>query len=227
MTYLELCQMVARESGTVSGKLPTAVTSQTGRLLKVVNWVDTAWRQLQNHRSAWRWMRAEFTGTTSAGTARYTGASFSLTRLAEWITEEDTVTLYKQSEGVSDEGAILFLPWNMYRSQFERGEQTADRPRYFSISPGNELCLGPKPDDAYVVRGEYRKSPQTLTDNDDIPEMPERFHELIAWLALLLLAEHDEAQIHMSVAMRRYNMLMDDLSRDGLPQLEITAGGLA
>lgn len=227
MNYLELCQMVARESGTVSGTQPSSVASQTGRMAKIVHWVDIAWRQIQNRRNAWLWMRDEFEGNLSAGSARYTPASFSLTRHAEWINEEDTVTLYKQSEGVSDEGRLLFMPWKMYRRTYERGTQTADRPVHYTISPAGELCFGPKPDATYVVRGEYRKSPQTLSENEDIPEMPARFHELVAWEGLLLLAEHDEAEIHIAVANRRKSELSSDLERDQLPQPYIAAGGLA
>lgn len=228
-SFLELCQMVARESGTVSGALPSTVDSQTGRLLKIVHWTTSAWTQIQNRRNAWRWMRGEFgspDAVTSAGTPRYTSASWSLTRWAEWITERDTVTIYLQSTGVSDEGPISFMPWSMYRRTYERGTQTANRPVHYSISPAGEFCLGPRPDATYVVRGEYRKSPQTLAQNGDIPEMPARFHELIAWYGLLLLAEHDEGNLHIAVAIRRYRDLMDELERDQLPRPEI-GGALA
>lgn len=223
MTFLELCQMVARESGTISGTLPTSVESQTGRLLKIVEWVDTAWRHIQNKRSAWLWMRDDFEDVTSSGTKRYTAASWNLTRWAEWITDDDTVTLYEQSEGVSDEGVITYLPWYEYKTLYDRGEQTNDRPLHFSISPAGEFCLGPTPDGTYVVRGQYRKSPQTLSENAEIPEMPARFHELIAWYALVLLAEHDEGQFHVAIAQRRYRDLMSELERDQLPR--ITIGG--
>jgi hypothetical protein len=227
MTYLELCQMTARESGTVSGVLPTSVDDQTGRLAKIVYWVATAWKKIQTAKTGWKWMRGEFSGNTSAGTARYTAASFNITRLAAWITEADTVTIYKQSTGVSDEGPISFIAWAAYRATYERGTQTADRPVHYTISPSNEFCLGPKPDDTYVIRGEYRKSAQELEENDDIPEMPSDYHGLIAWYGLLLLAEHDEADMHIGVAARRYSDLLFDLQRDQLPEVHIGAGALA
>lgn len=230
MNFLELTQMVARESGTISGTLPTAVTGQTGRLLKVVEWTKTAWTKIQNEHNAWLWMRTEFgapDAITSSGIKRYTAASWNLTRWGEWLVEDDLISFYKQSLGVSDEAPLLFLPWQLYRKTYDRGTQDPDRPRHYSISPANEFCVGPAPDDVYVIRGEYRKAPQTLAANGDIPEMPARFHEVIAWYALLLLAEHDEGQFHVASALRRYRDLMDDLRRDQLPRVEITAGGLA
>lgn len=230
MTFLELCQMAARESGTVAGTVPTGVTSQSGRLEKVVNWVNDAWREIQTSRNRWLWMRGEFgspDAVTIAGTNRYTPASWNLTRLAEWIIDQDTVTIYKQSEGVSDESQLVFMPWQDYRRQYERGTQVQNRPLHFSISPANEFCVGPVPDDVYVIRGEFQKTPQDLTANGDIPELPARFHAVIAWHAVLLLNEHDEAQLPIATASRHQRQLMDDLRRDQLPKMHIGSGPLA
>jgi hypothetical protein len=220
-TFLQLCQMVARESGTVSGTQPVAVTGQTGRLGKIVFWVDEAWRQIQNRRNAWFWMDTEFSGTTTASSPRYTAASFSLSPWAAWITKERTLSIYLTATGVSDESYLMFMPWDTWKQRYDFGTQTNDRPSYYSVSPAGELCFGPIPDDTYTVRGRYRKGAQSLTANGDIPEMPERFHDLIGWEALLLLQEHDEAQIPIAVAMRRRRELTSDLERDQLPPIEI------
>jgi hypothetical protein len=225
MTFLELCQMVARESGTVSGTLPTAVTGQTGREGKIVYWTQEAWRRIQNSRRGWRWMRAEFEKPIGASSQRYTAAAFSLDRLADWITEPDTLTVYDTAIGVADEQSIPFIPFDEYRARYERGTRIAGRPVHFSVSDAGELCF-PKMDTDYTVRGLYRKTPQSLAANTDIPEMPLRFHDLIAWDALQLLAEHDEADFHVIINRTRKSELMADLMRDQLPRVA-TAGTLA
>ncbi|MEQ9131100.1 MAG: hypothetical protein RJQ08_13670 [Salinisphaeraceae bacterium] len=226
MKFLDLVQMAARESGTVSGNQPSTVVNQTGRLGKFVNWTQTAWTAIQNRRNAWRWMQAEFEDDTTAGSARYTSSSWNLDRWGEWLYGGDLVTLYKVSEGVSDEGVILYLPWHDYRRTYDRGVQNQDRPLHYAISPDGEFCLGPKPDATYRVRGMYRKSPQALAANDDVPEMPARFHEAIAWHALMLMAEHDEAELHIQTANRRFYDIIGTLERDQLPQT-IIGGPLA
>ena len=211
--------MAARESGTIDGTALTTVTGQTGRLEKIVEWVQSAWLQIQNKRNSWRWMRAEFSGTiTLAGGTRYTAAaSFSLTRWAEWITEIESLTIYKNSIGLSDEGPITFIDnFTTWRKMYERGLQTANSPTHYAVSPTGELCFGSTPDEDHVVRGDYRKSPQTLVANTDIPEMPVRFHEVIAWYALVLLAEHDEAEFDVGKAFRNYTLMMGQLERDQL-----------
>lgn len=219
--FLELCQMVARESGTVSGIQPLAVTGQTGRLGKIVFWVPEAWRQIQNRRSAWFWMEGEFEHAIVADTARYTGSSFSLDRWSAWITREDSLTIYNEALGVSDERPLIFMPFDLYRRTYDRGTQTSNYPVHYSVSPAGELCFGPVPDDTYIARGLYRKSPQVLADSGDIPEMPVQYHDLIAWNGLILLAEHDEGEIQIAVATRRSRELMGDLERDQLPQMKL------
>ncbi len=46
--FLETCQKVARESGAAPDTLPTAVTSQPVRLLKIINWVANVWNEIDS-----------------------------------------------------------------------------------------------------------------------------------------------------------------------------------
>lgn len=224
-TFLELCQDVSRESGTIPGSQPVAISGLTGRLEKVAKWVNTAWRQIQNSRSHWFWMQAEFSEQTLQGQARYTAAAWNLDRHAEWIVTGNTVTLYPLADGVAQEAPITFMPYRDWRAVYDRGVVDENQPINFTVSPAGELCLGPTPDAVYVVNGLYRKTPQTLVAGTDVPELPLRFHDLIAWKALIYLAEHDEAQIAMATASRRERELMADLMRDQLPEFR-TYGGV-
>lgn len=222
-TYLQLCQKTARDSGTVTGTNPASVASQTGWLLQIVNAVNDAWQRIQNAEATWRWLDTGFEGDTIVNTTAYTSTSWSLTRFSEWITEKGSVTIYKDSLGVSDEGELEFIDWLKYRQLYDRGTQTANRPIHWSISPANEFCLGPKPDAVYTVRGRYRKGNQTLSANADTPEMPDRFHELIVQEALEILAGQDEAPNAIIVAKGAKASYWSALRRDQLPQ--ITIGG--
>lgn len=225
MNYLLLCQRTVRESGTISGDaLPASVTGQSGRLLKVVEWVAEAWRQVQNLHDDWKWMRAEFTGTITAGAARYTPASFNLTRFSKWLCEPRSVTIYDTAKGVADESELKEMSWDDWRINFGRGVQQQNRPRVYAISPTGEFCLGPVPDVPYTVRGEYMKSAQDLTANTDIPELPDTsLHTVIVWKALLLLAQFDEGQWPTGVASVR---CQDDLRsmQKYRPKITIGAG---
>lgn len=226
-TFLQLAQAVARDSGTVAGTQPSTVVSQTGRLGKIVQFTAEAWVAIQNTHNAWRWMRTEFpsTAVTTADAAKYTPASWNIQDHAEWICEPGEISLYLQSSGRSDENDIPFVEWSDWRRIYDRGSICSGRPTVYTISPANEFCFGPVPDGTYRVRGEYRKTPQVLAANSDIPEMPARFHDLIKWRALVLLAEHDEAPQALQYAAANYGVLLSALERDQLPRLNVWAGG--
>lgn len=225
-TFLELCQRAAKESRTVNTNgSPAAVTGQTQlRLVNLINAVAQAWKDIQNLHSSWLWMRAEFSGQTTASNAKYTAASWSIdSRFAEWIQEAHVVTLYLTSTGVSDEGELSRITWQEWRMKYGRGTQTNNKPTEYAVSPANEFCLGPIPDDTYTVRGEYRKTAQVLAANGDTPEMPVRFHDMIWRKALMLFLGADEAAFQVADFEIQYLADLEELERDQLPRVTVGA----
>jgi hypothetical protein len=223
-TFLEIIVKVARESGTVSS-VPSTAQSQTGRILKVVNWVNDAWAEIQNGRANWRWMRKEFSNDLSTNTFKYTAASFNLTDFSRWVEDPLSVTMYDKTTGVSDEGELTGISWEEWRIKYGRGTQDANRPTEWCVTAANEFAVGTKPDAAttgYVVRGEYYAGNQTLSADSDTPNMPARFHDAIVFLALMKLYAADEAQEQFVRIAPRYNDLRQMLERDQLPRMTIS-----
>lgn len=225
-TYLQLVQQVARDSGTVSGDgQPPTLVGITGRLAKMASWTNEAWRNIQNHRSAWRWMQGEFAGQTVAAQQRYTAAQLGIaSRFAEWtIRDHDDISWssYRTATGQSDEGALHFLDWSDFRVSQLRGTQVQGRPRFFSIDNENRVVLSPTPDAAFTIKGLYRKGVQDLVANGDIPELPERFHDLIKWKALELVGVNDENAPQLGPWILNGRRIMSELERDQLPRIRL------
>lgn len=232
MTFLELCQRVSKESGTISGTQPTTVVGQTGRLGKVVSWTAFAWHEIQELNQYWRWMQGEFAEQTIAGTQRYGGAAeWSITRFGAFRqtadAEDNNLSIYKTSLGVSDEGPLSYLDWEYFYQTQLRGSRANQRPYYWTIDPAGKLVFGPTPDDTYTIRGLYHKAPSALAENTDTPDMPSRHHMIIVWRALRLLAENDEAFANAASWNNQYLEMLDALVRDQLPRMRITAGPIA
>lgn len=231
-TFLQLCQDVARESGTISGVQPASVTGQTQRLLKIVNWTASAWNRIQTDRDDWRWMRASFTAPAGLviGSPRYTANSFNVARFGAWLHATPRFTPFTICDpaiGASDESELREISYERWLTEYGRGQQTNGRPGFFAISPSDELCFGPLPDLAYTVKGEYQRSPQALVNNDDVPELPVRFHDIIRWRALMLLARHDEAPGALRDATIEYDALLDALERAQTPTIRIGGDPIA
>ena len=231
-SYLQLCQDVARESGTVSGTNPTAVASQTGRLLKIVEWTAQAYVLIQNLHADWRWMQKTFSGTTSDGAGQYTPASWSIDDHRDWLRDDRVTgyqphTIYLTATGVSGEGTLREISWQQWRTSYGRGSQTNNYPSEYAISPAGEFSLGPIPDDDYTVSGEYRQAAVVLAADADTPAMPAAFHDIIVWQAIMLLAEFDEAVEQRAAAILKRNALLEDLQRDQLPTVSLGGGPIA
>lgn len=226
-TYLSLVQDLARQSGTLAGGVTIAtVTGQSARPEKLVAWIQKAWEDIQNQRQ-WNWMKAEFDGAITAGTKRYTGASFGLTRLRKWAIEtphHHPFTIYKTATGQSDETELYEIPYDTWRLRYDRRTHDAMRPIEYAISPANEFCIGPTPDDAYTLRGEYWKTPQTLVGNTDEPEAPSHLHQVIVHRAMMLMGESDESPITIQTAEREYIRMFALLCEEQLPPVDMMRG---
>lgn len=223
MTFLELVQMVARESGTVPGTQPPTLGGELpARLDKMKHWVNLAWQMIQNHKLGWNWMRGEFVAETAPGVAKYSGVSLGISRFRKFVTISGSMRIHDPENGIDDESFLIGLDYWRYRRIYGIREQSLARPTYFSVSEADgSLCLGPVPDKYYVLNGEYHKSPQSLVNDDDIPELPEHFHPIIAWQALMLLAGHDEGAFAVGNAAANYRQYLANLERDQLPALKM------
>lgn len=230
-TFLELVQDLARESGTLAGgvNLQTVVTPGNGRAEKMVSWVRKAWINIQNERSDWPWMRREFTAPLTIGKTRYAASELGIEdRFGQWASDRPrfpTFTLYDPDQGKADEGAIRQIDYDLWRASYARGVHDSNRPYQWAVSHVDELVIGPTPDKAYVLSGEYRRSPQILAANNDVPELPQQYHGAIVWEAMKLLGIADESPATTSSAIGEFILARQNLNRDYLP--EITLGGQA
>jgi hypothetical protein len=203
MTFLELCQMTAQQSGTIQGAFPTTTVGQVNRLKQIVDFVREAYIDIQNAHRGWRWLQSEFTGVTVAGTQRYAATSFTdqgtgtpVTRFSQWGYKQDgsdlSQSMYLTSAGVAEEGALRWQDWDDFYVMQLRGTQTPAKPQVYSVDNQNRLVLSPVPNAVYTLRGKYRKSPQLLAADIDVPEMPVEFHTIIKDAALSYLEGFDE-----------------------------------
>lgn len=219
-TFLQLCSDLATVSGAI-GTAPTAVTGQTGRLGKCVYWVREAWTQMQNELQDANFLRKEFSGELAAGTLRYTAGDLSITNFANWI-PNSSVSIHTVGDQ-SDETELDWISFPDWRRSYDFGTHDANKPIRWSISHEEELCVGPEPDAAYTIRGEYQRTAQVLAANTDEPILPSRFHQAIVHRAHMLLCIADEAWDALKGAQANYAPILRDIQRDCLPP--ITTGG--
>jgi hypothetical protein len=103
-------------------------------------------------------------------------------RVADRHPEYQPVTLYEAGDQ-AERVALLHSLRELARRASIAARTTRNQPDLLERRTGRSLLVGPKPDKAYVVRGEYQRGPQTLADDGDVPIMPTQYHDAIVWRA--------------------------------------------
>lgn len=235
-TYLSICKDVARESGVVpTWASISTMQDQTGRIQRIGEWVNTAHKDVQMAQE-WLWLVDDFSGALTASTQRYSATSIlsaaDAARFSKWdFYDRDQLpafSIYLTSDGQSKEQHIQFVPWQRFRRAYMFGVNATEtgQPSVVSVDPQQQLVFYPIPDAAYTVRGLFKKNAQTLTEDDDTPEMPADFHDIIMWKALGLLGLFDEAGAQMPGWEKEERKLYRRLMGHQLPEIK-TAGPIA
>ena len=165
---------------------------------RVVDWVSSAYEDIQNLHATWRFLRRDFSFSTIASSQDYTPAAVSLTDFAHWI--KNDLRIYS---AVSDEDFLEYYPWEIFRKAYYFGSNRTQtgRPTVVTVKPNNALALWQISDGVYTVNGEYYKSAQAMSANADIPVIPTRFQMIVIWKGLMhygAYAGADEKYAHGS-----------------------------
>lgn len=234
MNYLAIAQMTRKEARIPGSGTPTTVVGQSGQLLNICDWTANAWKDIQRRYNNWKWMRRRFTLNTVAGTDYYAYGSatdvdtaVAIARFRRWWHEDrdNPLKCYLQSSGVAGQYRLLPISWPRFDQLYRFGVQQSTRgqPIHVSVDPQMNLCLGPIPDNVYVVSGWFQRGVQTLAVDADTPDMPTDFHDLIAYRALEKYGASSVAPEVFSRAQLEGGRLMRALELDQWPG--ITLGG--
>ena len=216
MNFLALCQRLGQEAG-ISGTGPTTVVSQTGEMLRIVEWINAAYEDVQNTHATWKFLRTDFSDVTVATTQEYTPADFSITDFGSWI--EEDIRVYTAE---ADEQRLDYDLWLDFKLAFmyASNRSQTEKPTNISIRPSdNALVLWPIPNAVYTVVGEYYKTGDVLSGDADIPLIPTRFQLIIVWKALMLYGAYTAADEKYAHGQNEYKKVLRALELDQLEQL--------
>ncbi len=219
MNFLQIAQK-AREKCRIPGTGPSAVTAQTGEMLRLVNWVIETWDQLQIKSEHWKWMRGDFTLATAAGTNAYLPATAGITAFARW--HEDTFRVYKTSVGQSEETFLPYWDYDVFRNTYLFGSQATlqGRPVVWTERPSDQaILLANTPDDIYTVSGQYQKAPTSLAADADTPGMPARFHMLIVYGVMMKYGAAEAAPEIRVEGENEWDKMLAQLESSQLPAI--------
>jgi len=230
MNFLQLCQRLASEVG-MAGSGPASTTGQTGMNLRLVNWVNAAWLEIQQRHDTWKFMRGSFTvntvaddGAYSSGDCTDTATSVAIANFRSWHT--DTFKSYLQASGVGAEIPLTYIDYSDWYRRFNTATQTSGVPAYFTVGNSSEFLLGPEPSAVYVVSGEFQHCATELSGNSDTPELPAEYHMAIVYQAMMKYGAYAGAPEVYDRGLQDGRAMLRQMERTQLPAFTM-AGPMA
>jgi|GEM_PF-1287130 len=212
-TFLELCQQT-RRGVKLPGTGPSSVTSQTGQIERIVEFVAEADRETQA-----RWFDWDFllVTTWSTSTAIGTAAAAAPSDLGTW----DEGSFYLDYT-LSTNQKLPVLNYKNWRSVYRQGVKINAKPSNIVIKPDLSLILEAPPDAVYSLSAEYWKLPVKMTANGDTSPIPEEYERIIVARAKMMYAETHGASATLVASQVDYDDLLDKLESKYLPGLNRT-----
>lgn len=218
MNFLALINRTREECG-VSGPALTTAQNLTGEAARIKNWVNAAWVDIQTSKEDWLFMRDTVQFNTTAGKQFYTAAEAGLDSFGNW--KRDSFRASTVGSDYRDEQLLNYMDWQTFRNlyQYSNMRHTQQRPVVVTVDPQKNLGFGAIPNHDYVIVGEYYKAPEELVDNTDTPNIPERFHPMIVYRAMIYYAGYEAAPEVLARGQQEFNRLMNRFEIDQLPTM--------
>ena len=195
--FRTLVQELAKECG---ASAPSSVTNQKGESKRFVEWVNRANQDLEGLWANWKFLWAKDNFDTVADTRTYTPAA----DIGEWDPDSFKV-----------DNTPLSLVQHELAGDFDLDE--TGQPHTAVVMPNNSLRLFPMPDAAYNITFEYYRAPKAMADNDDLPRLPAKFHDIVVLRALIKYAYYESAPEVLDRARDEYPSRLMALESSQLP----------
>lgn len=191
MNYLELVKatmlLIRAGQSPLESPLDT-VDGATGLNFEIASYVAMALRAIEIENPRWKWMIRNQTLIVPAGTDMVDPEAIDGfdevvldgvpgNHSIQWFTELDS----------SDARRVSYIPWESFNASLFGLLRSDGAPTTFSIDPSEQIVLSAKSPQQAFLGVRYRRKPQLLLTDNDVPEMPERHHMAIVWWAIARL----------------------------------------
>jgi tetratricopeptide (TPR) repeat protein len=208
VNYLALCKRLRQEAG-YSGNGPASVDGQSGEMQRVIDWIAQAWTEIQVMRKDWRFKLSPFSISMTSGETQ------KLISLDMRDLKSDSIMVQR-----ADGSRTYPLHVSIEELRKYRREQDSPQTYPFIVAQENGLIeVYPDLGEDVTIQGEYYRAPEVLTNNTDVPDLPEAYHLLIVWGALMQLASYDEAGNLYQRAAENYAKMLSTLNGEYLPTM--------
>jgi len=236
VNQLELCQFANRyiQGGdALPGTAPVTVVGQTGYLYEQIKNVADAYKSIQNEQDQWRFMQKQGSFALPSATRVLTNADmvvqvpdYETIRADLFGAGQRYMQIYADSVGPNNETPVIYVDYQTWRGSIDQGPIPTCRPYLFTIRPDEAIEFNSIADQDYHFTCDYQRTLGEFTQvdvgpvlaNEQTPIFPARFHEAIAWRAVMFWAGSVEATGKYGFARSEFERIMNDMRNDQLPE---------
>lgn len=219
MNRLELVARLCSECGVAN--VPTTTLAQTGEAGRLVNWIDSAWQDIQTAHQDWGWLRTSTSWVTVDGQSTYTTAQCGVADGTLGMWARDTFRNYPTAVGVTGEILMSWMGYDNWRDTYLYGgtRSTRSRPVEFAMGPNMSINLGPVPSSGYTMTADYFTAPVAMTTDTSTPALPVQYHMAIIYKAMMMYGGYESAPEVYQRGEIEFGKLMDRMTADRLPMV--------
>lgn len=223
MNYLQLVQRLKRESGR-SGNAITTLVGLSANDQRLADWVADAWIEVQRRFQDWKFMRHTVSGPLIVDQIAYRADEINAEAelVARWQPQTKDYTVRVAAPDDDQPFDLNELDYETFQARYIVRTETAGRPRHWCRGLDQRILIGPAPDvEDYILTADYWSRPTALSADDDVPGMPEEYHMLLVWRALVELAAFDAAIEVDARARRNLKTAWSDLMAYQTPDIRV------
>lgn len=210
MNFLDIVKRAWVESGQ-SGDGPASVVGMSGHQQRFVNWVRNSWADIQRSHEEWDFLKVSAQSSLVPDQDTYHVSALSLTDFKSPLS-----VFIKINEQWSEIGFVIAAS---AMSDIDRLNKQKGRPCIAYFAAGN-VSFDVVPDDAYQILINYRRKPQELSANLDIPLCDSMYHMTIVWGAVKRYAQSDEDQSLFNAANAEYRRCILEMLNALTPKIK-------
>lgn len=231
MNYLDLVKRLAVETGVeleakiTTTAVPPAVSygSSKENTTRLIKWIQEAWNDIQLDQENWNFMVDRVQVDIAKGQISYEIGALVDAKVGSTVydyiipfvatLDYRYIWLVQGAASPVTRNKCFFVPPEQFFGERDRySDNSRGLPSRYSIDRKGCLVFDTIPDqDTYYLEFEFKRLPQVLTEDADIPLFKEQHHMLIVYTAMTDYAGFDESGTQYQRAEKRRKNKMNKL----------------
>ncbi len=113
---------------------------------------------------------------------------------------------------------LTFVPWAQWNNWI-RITPINGQPMYYTQNPEGRYMFWPDLNKQYTFKVNYITAPVQLSSETDEPTIPEQYHDVIVWRAVMFWAQYDQRQPDEIAAFKNFRFYKRQLDRYKKPSI--------